>query len=384
MSKQQILSNIYHYALILILLAALAIRGGRDFLFHNDETEITVTLENVKDIYPAADYFTQTRSGSFNVYGNDRHIIGTILLSSNYSQQYGYGGPVPLIIGVNSNLIISKVLLLANNETSDYIESIYSSEFIGKWQAVSLEDAEQLDIDVVSGATITSNAVIAAVKHTASAVVGANTPVVTETSLWTTIKDILFLSIIALSLVMAYRKGAAKFRTIYMILVLLVMGLIINNALSMHLLHGWLKNGFAWRANWQSIVVFILALSISFLGKRKFYCNYLCPMGALQELTNRFSPFKKRVFPSHFKGITAKEAYLVLTGGALLIGFSPELSYYEPFMFFSFRILGTGLIIFGVAVIITSLFFIKPWCSVCPTGCLMDTISYKKAKITDS
>jgi hypothetical protein len=82
-------------------------------------------------------------------------------------------------------------------------------------------------------------------------------------------------------------------------------------------------------------------------------------------------------------GITAKEIYLTLIAGALLIGFTPELSYLEPFMFFSFRIIGLGLIIFGLMVILLSLFFTKPWCSVCPTGCLLDTVSFKKAKVSD-
>jgi polyferredoxin len=165
-----------------------------------------------------------------------------------------------------------------------------------------------------------------------------------------------------------------------MFLVLLVMGLILNNALSAQLLNGWLKDGFMWRSNWQSAVIFLLALIISFLGKRKFYCNYLCPMGALQELTNRFSPFKKKSLPTKFNGLTVREIYLVLIAGALLLGFKPELSYAEPFMFFSFRVAAIGLIIFGAAVIALSLFFNKPWCAVCPTGCLLDTVSYNKVK----
>lgn len=384
MSKQQIQATVYQYALILILLAALAYRGGREFLFHKNEAEVTVALEDLQQIYPTAASYTQNRQGTFYAYGNKDDKIGSALLSSAYSQQSGYGGNVPLLIGVDDNLTISKIVLLPNNETSDYIEAIYSNNFIGKWQGVTLEDAVQLQVDVVSGATITSNAVIAGIRHTASSVMGTGSSVITETNLWAAIKDILLLSLMVLSLVMAYKKGMAKYRIIYMFLVLGIMGLILNTALSVKLLNGWLLDGFAWRANWQSSVVFILALIISFLGKRKFYCNYLCPMGALQELTNRFTPFKKRKLPTRWMGITAREIYLTLIGGALLLGFTPELSYLEPFMFFSFRIIGIGLIIFGLMVVLLSLFFTKPWCSVCPTGCLIDTISYKKAKNFDS
>ena len=380
MNKQQIGATAYQYTLILLLLIALAISGGRDFLFQKEEAEVVVTLDNIQEIYPSAATFTENRLGTFDVFGSRGEKIGATLLSSNYTQQYGYSGRVPLLIGIDDDLTITKIFILPNNETTDYIEPVYDEKFIGKWKGVSLLDAIQLHVDVVSGATHTSKAVVAGVKQTAASVMKSEATAITETNLWTTIKDVMFLGLIALSLVMVFKKGTAKYRTIYMILVLVVSGLILNNALSAQLLNGWLLQGFTWRANWQSSVVFILAVAISFVGKRKFYCNYLCPMGALQELTNKFTPFKKRKLLKQLKGIALKEIYLTLIAGALLLGFTPELSYLEPFMFFSFRIVGLGLIFFGLVVVVLSLFFSKPWCSVCPTGCLIDTVSYQKAK----
>lgn len=384
MNKRQFGTTAYQYALILILLTAIAYSGGRNFLLKKDVAEVIVKLENIQEIYPTADYYTQNRHRAFDVYNNDRDKIGSALLSSDYSQPFGYGGIVPLLIGIDDNLKITKIVLLTNNETSDYIEAIYGNKFIGRWQGVSLEEAMKLQVDVVSGATHTSEAVITGIRNTASSVMKSDVSFITEPNLWALIKDLSFLSLMMLSLVMVFKKGTAKYRTIYLFLVLAIMGLILNKALSVQLLHGWLLNGFSWRANWQSSVVFLLAFAISFVGKRKFYCNYLCPMGALQELTNKFSPLKRRKLPTRIMNITAKEIYLTLIAGALLLGFSPELSYLEPFMFFSFRVVGIGLIFFGVAVVVLSLFFNKPWCSVCPTGCLLDTISYQKAKKSKS
>jgi NosR/NirI family transcriptional regulator, nitrous oxide reductase regulator len=80
-------------------------------------------------------------------------------------------------------------------------------------------------------------------------------------------------------------------------------------------------------------------------------------MGALQELTNKITPFKKRKLPVLW-AISLKEIYLTLIAGALLLGFTPELAYMEPFMFFSFNIIGIGMILFGVAVVVLSLFSI--------------------------
>lgn len=365
-------------------MSALAISGGRDFLFQKEEIEVKVGLEAIQELFPKAADFTENRLGAYDVLGNENNKIGSALLSTNYTKQFGYGGIVPLLIGIDNELIINKIILLPNNESGDYIQAIYGDQFIGKWQGVSLSDAIQLPVDVVSGATHTSNAVIAGVRHTASSVMNSDASVITETKLWTRVKDVLFLSLMVLSLVMVYKKGKAKFRLLYMFLVLVIMGLILNMAISVQLLNGWLLNGFSWRANWQSSVVFILAIVISFLGKRKFYCNYLCPMGALQELANHFTPFKKRKLKTRFWNISLREIYLTLIAGALLIGFAPGLAYLEPFTFFSFRIVGIGLIIFGLVVIISSLFFTKPWCSVCPTGCVLDTLSYQKAKNIES
>lgn len=384
MNKKQIGASAYQYFLIIVLLVSLAYRGGRDFIFHKNELEVVVTLEDIQEHYPTAASYDQNRHGAYDVYANNGNKVGSVLLSSDYSQEFGYAGNVPLLIGLDDNQNITKITLLPNKETEYYIEAIYGNKFIGKWQGVNLADAMHFHVDVISGATHTSNAVIAGVRQTASSLVGSGASLVTEKNHWTTIKDILFLSLILLSLMMVYKKGMARYRPIYLVLVLLIMGLILNNVLSANLLYGWLQEGFVWRANWQASLIFLLALSISFIGKRKFYCNYLCPMGSLQELTNRYTPFKKRALPTRLMGISAREIYLTLIAGALLIGFTPELYYLEPFMFFSFRIIGIGLIIFGVMVVLLSLFFTKPWCSVCPTGCLLDTISYKKVKNSDS
>lgn len=384
MNKRQIGETTYQYVLIILILAAIAYRGGRDFLFQKNELEVTVDLEHVQEIYPLATHFELNRFGAFDVFNSKGEKTGSVLLSSDYSRQFGYAGIVPLLIGVDDSLEITKITLLPNKETFDYVRAIYEDEFIGQWTGLNLEDAVDYRADAVSGATHTSKAVIAGIKLTAASVVKSDASVIAETTVWSTIKDILFLGLMLLSLVIAFRKGTAKYRTVYMFLVLVIMGLILNNALSAQLLHGWLQDGFTWRTNWQITVIFLLALAVSFTGKRKFYCNYLCPMGALQELTNRFTPFKKRTLPTRYKGLTIREVYLTLIAGALLLGFTPELSYLEPFMFFSFRIIGMGLIIFGSTVILLSLFFNKPWCSVCPTGCLLDTISYKKVKNTTS
>ncbi|MFP4471322.1 MAG: FMN-binding protein, partial [Bacteroidales bacterium] len=161
MNKRQIGETAYQYILIILILAAIAYRGGRDFLFQKNEVEVTVSLRDVQEIFPSAAGFERNRSGAFVVYDGKGEKTGSALLSSDYSRQFGYGGIVPLLIGVDDSLTITKITLLPNNETFDYVRAIYEDKFIGQWRGKSLQDAVDYPADAVSGATHTSRAVIA-------------------------------------------------------------------------------------------------------------------------------------------------------------------------------------------------------------------------------
>jgi polyferredoxin len=145
----------------------------------------------------------------------------------------------------------------------------------------------------------------------------------------------------------------------------------------MKLLYGWLSNGVAWRTNWQSTILLLLALAMPLIKRPKFYCNFLCPMGAFQELINKISPAKKRNINLKNSPISLSEIYLILILISLVLGFSLDLSYFEPFMVFIYKVAGTALFIFAALIAIMAFFFNKPWCAVCPTGCLINKVHNK-------
>ncbi len=72
-------------------------------------------LEDIQEIFPQAADFTENRLGAYDVLGNENNKIGSALLSTNYTKQFGYGGIVPLLIGIDNELIINKIILLPNN-----------------------------------------------------------------------------------------------------------------------------------------------------------------------------------------------------------------------------------------------------------------------------
>lgn len=378
-SKKQIAETLYLYALVVILLTAVAYRGGRTHIFaQSNMIEVVVTLESVQNIFPEASSFQKNNNNIVHLKSGEKEI-GEALVSTDFvTDNYGYGGVVPLLIGLDEKHNIKGITLLNSGETHDYLEYVTRGGFLQQWNNLSLREVQEHNVDGASGATMSSNAIIKGMKGTAAAFHHSSVDSWEQPPISSMIKDALFLVTVMLSLLFAFGKAKKKLRPYYMILLVVVIGIVLNKTLSIYLMYGWLVNGIPWILNWQSVLLFVLAIGASFLGKRSYYCNYLCPMGALQELVNKFSPFKKRQMPQRWKGLTTKEAYLFFIAAMLLFGFAPELNYFEPFMAFSFKVAAYGFFIAGGAIIILSLFFTKPWCSLCPTGCLMDTISYKK------
>ena len=378
-SKYQITETIYRYTLVVILLAAIAYRAGRTHFFTKSNTiEVVVTTESVQNIFPAATSFSKNNISILQVKSEVKEI-GEALVSTDFvTDNYGYGGVVPILIGLDDKHHVVGITLLNNGETPDYLEYVTRGDFLQQWDNLSLREVQEKKIDAVTGATMSSHAIIQGMRGTAAAFHHSPVDSWEKRPILSMIKDALFLVTVLLSLLFAFGKANKRLRPYYLILVVLVIGIILNKALSLFLMYSWLLNGIPWIMNWQSVLLFILAIGTSFLGKRTYYCTYLCPMGALQEVVNKVSPFKKREMPRRWKGISTKEAYLFFIADMLLFGFAPQLNYFEPFMAFSFKVAAYGFFIAGVAIVISSLFFTKPWCSICATGCLMDTISYKK------
>jgi NosR/NirI family transcriptional regulator, nitrous oxide reductase regulator len=141
----------------------------------------------------------------------------------------------------------------------------------------------------------------------------------------------------------------------------------------------------SWQSNWDLLVVMILSVIMGLLGYRKYYCNYLCPMGAVQVLVAKLSPFTKRSASIKISVVTLRTVYLTFIWVSLLLGFALPLSDMEPFMAFSFRMAGTVMLGAGILIVLLSLVFNRPWCQFCPTGCLLDSIQpmVKSSKMLD-
>lgn len=88
------------------------------------------------------------------------NVMGTVLLSSPYSDEVqGFNGPTPLLIALDAENRIKKVVLLENNETPIYAKRVEDSGLYEKWNGLTVKEAMEKGVDAVSGATYTSNSV---------------------------------------------------------------------------------------------------------------------------------------------------------------------------------------------------------------------------------
>ena len=89
----------------------------------------------------------------------------TVLYTEEYcSDIIGYHGPIPMEISIIDG-IISHIVILDNDETPRFLRSVVDAGLVERFYGLTPREAVNLDIDAVSGATYSSNAIIDSVKR---------------------------------------------------------------------------------------------------------------------------------------------------------------------------------------------------------------------------
>ena len=86
---------------------------------------------------------------------NGTYVINTTTLGKNV---IGYVGTTPVKVYIKSNKV-EKVEFLKNQETPKYFAKVKKT-LLTKWDGMKVKDAAKQKIDGVTGATITSDAII--------------------------------------------------------------------------------------------------------------------------------------------------------------------------------------------------------------------------------
>ena len=87
---------------------------------------------------------------------NGIYTVNTTTLSTDVK---GYIGPTPLIITIEKDKVV-KIEALENSETPGFFKRVVDNGLLERWNGLSVDEALETDIDAVTGATFSSNAVI--------------------------------------------------------------------------------------------------------------------------------------------------------------------------------------------------------------------------------
>lgn len=94
---------------------------------------------------------------------------GTLIGYVVVAESKGYGGPVPVAVAFDTNGTVTSITVMANSETPGLGTRVSDESYIGQYIGLEAKPVTADDIDLISGATISSKAALAAFNHAVEA-----------------------------------------------------------------------------------------------------------------------------------------------------------------------------------------------------------------------
>jgi Na+-translocating ferredoxin:NAD+ oxidoreductase RnfG subunit len=377
-------NKFFKIILFVILLLIIALQQGRlvgrEFPVTEESTSTInlpeITLEQARQIFPEASFMEKMDTSLVEVFDNRKERIGVLMLTTPYTDNImGFGGPVPLLIGFDKEEKISGVIVIQHRETAEYMDRAMNSGLLSAWNGLDREEALRKKVDAVSGATFTSEAVIKSFQKRVSMETSLNPD---NSFLWNVlIKNIVVILILLLALYSFFYPGKAKkLRLPLLILSVALLGFWQGSMFSLSLFMSWLTNGIPFGVQFGLLLVFIVSILLPLFTGRAFYCSYVCPFGAAQELVGKIDRKKVKISPKVLQYLlVVRKAYLIAIVLLLAVGVNFNLSYVEPFSAFNINIASMVAIFIALVSLFLSLFINRPWCRfLCPTGQILDLL----------
>jgi hypothetical protein len=323
-------------------------------------------------VVPGADALEPADNGGFAAYRGD-NLVGY----ARIGDAGGYGGPMRVAVGVDTDGVITGVSIVSHKETTPFFRKVMGAKAPDRFVGRSLFDPLQVggDIDAVTGATLTSRALVESVRRGARAI-GAQQlkrPVPAEPA--TPVRfgwpEVVLALLFAVGFAGSYARlpGKKPMRWASRLLGLVLLGFVWCIPLSLaninSLLMGYLPD---WRTQLYWYLLILGALLPVILTRKHPYCNYVCPFGAAQDCLRAVGGRSVNVPGPVQKWLLWIHGILVF--GAILVALytrNPGPTSYEVYgslfnltgMVYQFAVLGV--------ILILSLFVARPWCRfLCP------------------
>ena len=315
----------------------------------------------------------------------------------------GYAGTVPVKITVTDDTV-RQISVMDNEETGSFLTR--AEKVTAQWTGKSLEEAAKAEVDAVSGATYTSEAIITNVKrglqyamlHRPAAEKPDNRPL--------SAKDIAAIVVALCAAILPLFVKSHVYRNTQLALNVAVLGFWGGHFLSYSSMTGYMANGVLTAPAIVTLVMFVTAFAYPLAGKNAHYCSHLCPFGSLQQLCGKLRTRREgelrllakwrpatavtrrlhkaltweaegkrlSIGPKTLKRLHTMRLVLWVTLTLLIwTGAWPQWTDYEPFAAFLYESAPWVAVCIAVTTAVTSLFVTRPYCRfACPTGSLLN------------
>jgi len=311
--------------------------------------------------------------------------IGRILRTSPASDNaVGYQGPTDTLIAFDSAGKIVGVAPLSSYDNEPYVGWVREDEYFRTlFNGLTLNDLANFDVEAtqvegVSGATMTSMAVIrglilAAGQQRQSAAEQMAQP---ASAFHWKLRDAgtAFVILCGLTISLTSLRQAKVLRVVFQLVLIVYLGLLNGDLISQAMFVGWAQNGIPWRHAGGLVLLTAAAICIPVTARRNVYCSHLCPHGAAQQLLkNRLS---WRLHLPRWLSRGLEIVPLLLLALCLVVAMTQipfSLASIEPFDAWIFRIAGWASLTIAIFGLAASMFVPMAYCRfACPTGAMLN------------
>lgn len=292
----------------------------------------------------------------------------------------GFAGPINLLVAVERSGILRGVRYVESDETPSYIAGIepWLAGLAGR--DLRLGPLSLEGVDALSGATVTSRAALEAINRSAQrasrAAFGADLPTAEtragprlDAAFWAT-------ALLLAAFFPAYLSGSERARLVLLVGSVVVLGVWLNTLVTevdlVNLSLGRVASPAEIPQRW--LLLGFVALTLVLFGP--VWCGYLCPFGAVQELSSRLGRrLGLRRYPDrHLEHRLRYLKHLLLAAMLIAVWLTGDglWASFDPMQHAFGGRLGEWMLVLTVAVTLASLVYVRFWCRYfCPMGAFL-------------
>jgi NosR/NirI family nitrous oxide reductase transcriptional regulator len=294
----------------------------------------------------------------------------------------GYRGPTECLVALGMDgRTVKEVRIRRSYDTDSYVDQLrIDKAFLPAFNGRSLDELASLDlkrakIQGVSGATQTSVAVAEGLKRRAALAVETQA----RRQRWRpATRDVALVGVVLGALIMSFTslRGHRWIRFAWQTVLVVYVGLISHDLLSLSLLNGWAKHGVVLTAGPGMLLLGAAAFLIPWATRRQVYCHQICPHGAAQQILSGLTRWRWALSGRWARALECLP--ILLLGFALVVilgGWSFSLASLEPFDAWVWRTAGAATLILAGVGLAASLFIPQAYCRFgCPTGAVLNFV----------